>query len=164
VWFGSRTSQSSHAVADRDQIARQLDRARKERARAERMAGLAIGMFRLDDPLDENGGNITARELLDQAVYDASVNLAKDSDTQTQVIDLAARAYLNLGLLNSANRAAQLALDTRRKLYGAEDPRTLESTARLGWILVRQGQGTEGQRLLKQVEAARARRRDSKAP
>jgi Tetratricopeptide repeat len=45
------------------------------------------------------------------------------------------------------DRAAQIALDARRKLYGADDPRTLESTAQLGWILGRQGQGSEAQRM-----------------
>jgi tetratricopeptide (TPR) repeat protein len=147
VWIGSRTHPSAPEARDHDSGVQELDRARKERARAERVADLAIGLFRLDDPLNERGVDITARELLDQAVYDATASLAKDPDVQSQVIYLAARAYLNLGLLNSANRAAQVALDARRRLYGADDPRTLESTAQLGWILARQGQGTAAQRM-----------------
>lgn len=147
AWIGSRTHQSVPVARDHDPAAQELDRVKKERARAERVAHLAIGLFRLDDPLNESGASITARELLDQAVYDATGSLSKDPDIQSQVIYLAARAYLNLGLLNSANRTAQLALDARRKLYGTEDPRTLESTAQLGWILARQGQSTEAQKM-----------------
>lgn len=128
-------------------MTRKLDRAQKERSRAERISQLAIAIFRLDDPLGESGERISARHILDQAAYDATVNMAKDPDTQTQILYLVAGAYLNLGLMNSANRTAQTALDTRRKLYGPDDRRTLESTAQLGWILGHQGQGAEAQRI-----------------
>ena len=147
VWIGSRTHRSDPAQRGYALAMQELDRAKKERARAERVANLAIGLFRLDDPLNESGAGITAHELLDQAVYDATANLSKDPDLQSQVIYLVARAYLNLGLLNSANRTAQIALDARRKLFGADDPRTLESTAQLGWILARQGQSSDAQKM-----------------
>jgi Tetratricopeptide repeat len=147
MWIGSRTNQSADTERAHGLAGQELERAKQERARAERVANLAIGLFRLDDPLNENGGTITARELLDQAVYDANARLTKDSDVQSQVIYLAARAYLNLGLLNSANRTAQIARDARRELFGADDPRTLESMAQLGWILARQGQSVEAQRM-----------------
>ena len=147
VWLVSRTDQASRFTLEREQMVRKLDRAEKERSRAERVSQLAISIFRLDDPLGESGGRITARQILDQAAYDAGVNLAKDPDTQTQILYLVATAYLNLGLMNSANRTAQTALDARRKLFGPDDRRTLESTAQLGWILGHQGQGADAQRI-----------------
>lgn len=151
AWFVSRTHEASEASTryerEREQMALELDRARQERARAERVAELVTGLFRLDEPLSERGNSITAREILDQAAYDASRDLTKNPDTQTQILYIVARAYLNLGLLNSANRTAQIALQARRKLYGNDDRRTLESTAQLGWILGHQGQGAEAQRM-----------------
>jgi eukaryotic-like serine/threonine-protein kinase len=145
--FVSWTNETSRYARERERMAQELERANRERARAERVAELMTGIFRLDDPLNERASTITARETLDQAAYDASVNLAKDPDIQSQVMYLVARSYLNLGLTNSANRTAQMALDARRKLYGPDDPRTLESMAQLGWILGHQGQGIEAQRI-----------------
>jgi len=147
MWLVSRTDQASRFAREREQMTRKLERLEKERSRAERVAQLAMAIFRLDDPLGESGGRITARQILDQSSYDANVNLAKDPDTQTQVLYLVAGAYLNLGLMNSANRSAQTALDTRAKVFGPDDPRTLESTAQLGWILAHQGQGAQAQRI-----------------
>ena len=147
VAFVSRTNEASRSALEQERLSQQLERANTERARAERVAHLMTRIFRLDDPLNERADSITAREILDQAAYDATVSLTKDPDTQTEVMYLVARSYFNLGLMNSANRTAQIALDTRRKLYGPEDPRTLESMAQLGWILSHQGQGAAAQRV-----------------
>jgi hypothetical protein len=148
AFFVSRTNEASRSAREREQrLTQELDRVNGERARAERVQRLMTGIFRLDDPLNERANTITAREILDQAAYDATVNLSKDPDTQTQVMYLVARSYFSLGLMNSANRTAQIALDARRKLYGSDDPRTLESMAQVGWILSHQGQGVEAQRI-----------------
>jgi hypothetical protein len=146
--YVSRTNEVGRATREREQrLTQELERANEARVRAERVDRLMTGIFRLDDPLNERANSITAREILDQAAYDATINLSRDPDTQTQVMYLVARSYLNLGLTNSANRTAQTALDTRRKLYGSDDPRTLESMAQLGWILSHQGQGSAAQRM-----------------
>jgi hypothetical protein len=146
--FVSRSNEASRSANERERrLAQELDRANAERARAQRVARLMTGLFRLDDPLNERANSMTAREILDQAAYDATINLSKDPDTQTQVMYLVARSYLNLGLTNSANRTAQTALAARRQLYGPDDPRTLESMTQLGWILSHQGQGVEAQRI-----------------
>lgn len=42
---------------------------------------------------------------------------------------------------------AQTALDARRKQYGSDDPRTLESMTQVGWILSHQGQGVAAQQI-----------------
>ena len=146
-WTGDASRSTRERERERERLMEELNRANAERARAERVARLMTGIFRLDDPLNERANSITAREILDQAAYDATINLSKDPDTQTQVMYLVARSYLNLGLTNSANRTAQTALDARRKQYGSDDPRTLESMAQLGWILSHQGQGVAAQRI-----------------
>ena len=140
-----------------NRLTRERDRVERERSRAVHVTDLMTGMFKLDKSGAPRGNTITAREVLDHAVAETRSDLADDPDAQAQMMHLIARAYLNLGLLGQAHLTAQNALDTRLKLHGPDDARTLESMAQVGWILGYEGQREEALRLEREA-LARERR------
>ena len=65
--------------------------------------------------------------------------LAKDPEVQSQMMEVMARTYTNLGLYPRAHELAKASLEAQLSLLGPDDPKTLESMAQLGWILDREG-------------------------
>jgi serine/threonine protein kinase len=128
-------------------ITRERDRATRERDRATRITDFMTGMFKVSDPSEARGNSVTAREILDKASNDMQKGLAQDPEVQSQMTQVMASTYTNLGLYPRAYELAKRALDTRLSLLGSDDPKTLESMAQLGWILNRQGKYVEAEKM-----------------
>jgi len=128
-------------------ITRERDRANRERDRATRITDFMTGMFKVSDPSQARGNSVTAREILDKASDDTRKGLAKDPEVQSQMMQVMASTYENLGLYARAHELAKRALDSRLSLLGEDDPKTLESMAQLGWILAREGHNPEAESL-----------------
>ena len=138
-------------------ITRERDRANRERDRAARITDFMTGMFKVSDPSQARGNSVTAREILDKASNDMGTGLAKDPEVQSQMMQVMATTYQNLGLYPRAHELAKRALDSRLSLLGPDDPKTLESMAQLGWILDHQGQYAEADKLDRQALAGERR-------
>ena len=138
-------------------ITRERDRANTERDRATRVTDFMTNMFKVPDPSEARGNSVTAREILDKASNDVAKGLAKDPEVQSQMIQVMASTYWNLGLFDRAHDLAQQALDIRRKVLGPDDPGTLRSMTQLGGILIRQGRFPEAEKLDREA-LARERR------
>jgi eukaryotic-like serine/threonine-protein kinase len=134
-------------------ITRERDRANRERDRATRITDFMTGMFKVSDPNEARGNSVTAREILDKASKEMGTGLAKDTEAQSQMMQVMASTYLNLGLYDRAHDVAKGALDARLSLLGPDDPKTLESMTQLGWILDRQGHYPEAEKLERQALA-----------
>jgi eukaryotic-like serine/threonine-protein kinase len=132
-------------------ITGERDRANRERDRATRITDFMTGMFKVSDPSQARGNSVTAREILDKASKEMSKGLAKDPEVQSQMMQVMARTYENLGLYARAHELAKAALDARLSLLGPDDPKTLESMAQLGWILAREGHDVEAEKLARQA-------------
>jgi serine/threonine protein kinase/tetratricopeptide (TPR) repeat protein len=132
-------------------ITRERDRANRERDRATRITDFMTGMFKVSDPSQARGNSVTAREILDKASKDMSTGLAKDPEVQSQMMQVMASTYANLGLYARAQELAKPALDARLSLLGPDDPRTLESMTQLGLILHREGHPAEAEKLERQA-------------
>jgi non-specific serine/threonine protein kinase/serine/threonine-protein kinase len=128
-------------------ITRERDRANRERDRATRITDFMTGMFKVTDPSQARGNSVTAREILDKASNDLGTGLAKDPEVQSQMMQVMASTYQNLGLYPRAHELAKRALDSRQSLLGPDDPKTLESMAQLGFILDREGHYAEAEKL-----------------
>ncbi len=131
----------------------QLKKTTRERDRAARITDFMTSMFKVSDPSEARGNSVTAREILDKASRDMGSGLAQDPEVQSQMMQVMASTYLNLGLFARAHELAQQALDLRLRLEGPENPRTLESTALLGWILGREGRLEQAEKLERQALA-----------
>jgi eukaryotic-like serine/threonine-protein kinase len=136
---------------DLRRITSERDRATRERDRATRITDFMTGMFKVSDPSEARGSSVTAREILDKASSEMERGLAKDPEVQSQMTQVMATTYMNLGLYPRAHELAKRSLDARRSLLGPDDPKTLESMAQLGWILNREGQYAEAEKLERQA-------------
>jgi serine/threonine protein kinase len=132
-------------------ITRERDRATRERDRATRITDFMTAMFKVSDPSEARGNSVTAREILDKAANDMQNGLAKDPEVQSQMTQVMASTYTNLGLYPRAHELAKRALDARLSLLGPDDPKTLESMAQLGWILNREGHYVEAEKMERQA-------------
>jgi eukaryotic-like serine/threonine-protein kinase len=132
-------------------ITRERDRATHERDRATRITDFMTGMFKVSDPSEARGNSVTAREILDKASNEMQRGLAKDPEVQSQMTQVMASTYTNLGLYPRAHELAKRALDARMSLLGPDDPKTLESMAQLGWILNHEGKYVEAEKMERQA-------------
>jgi non-specific serine/threonine protein kinase/serine/threonine-protein kinase len=123
----------------------------EERDRANRIADFMTQMFRVSDPSEARGNSVTARAILDKASNDIKAGLARDPEMQSELMFTMARTYANLGLYSVAHGLSATALESRRRLLGPEDSKTLESMTQLGWILDREGRDDEAEKLTRQA-------------
>jgi len=138
-------------------ITRERDRANRERDRASRITDFMTGMFKVSDPSQARGNSVTAREILDKASNEMSTGLAKDPEVQSQMMQVMASTYQNLGLYARAHELAKRALDSRLSLLGPDDPKTLESMTQLGFILDKEAHDAEAEKLERQALATERR-------
>jgi tetratricopeptide (TPR) repeat protein len=124
---------------ERDRANQERDRANRERDRAARITDFMTAMFQVPDPSEARGNSVTAREILDKASNDIGTQLAQDAEVQSQMQQVMAETYLNLGLYDRAHDLSKRALDTRQRVFGPRDANTLATMGQLGWILDRQG-------------------------
>ncbi len=138
-------------------ITRERDRANRERERATRITDFITGLFKMSDPSQARGNSVTAREILDKASDDMGTGLAKDPEVQSQMMQVMASTYQNLGLYPRAHELAKRALDSRLSLLGPDNQKTLESMTQLGFILDREGHYAEAEKLERQAFAGKRR-------
>jgi non-specific serine/threonine protein kinase/serine/threonine-protein kinase len=132
-------------------ITRERDRANRERDRATRITDFMTNMFKVSDPSQARGNSVTAREILDKASKDMGTGLAKDPEVQSQMMQVMAGTYANLGLYPRAHELAKQAMDLRLSILGPDDPKTLESMTQLGGILDHEGHYAEAEKLERQA-------------
>jgi len=125
----------------------QVRRITRERDRANRITNFMAGMFKVSDPSEARGNEVTAREILDKAAKQIQPGLAKDPEVQAQMQYTMAQTYANLGLYGRAHELAEAAVETRQRTLGENNPETLESRNQLGMILDREGKDTEAERV-----------------
>ena len=145
------TRQRDYATQERDRANQERDRANQERDRATRITNFMTGMFEVPDPSEARGNSVTAREILDKASNDIGKGLAQDLEVQSQMMQVMASTYTNLGLYPRAHELAKRTLDARTALHGADDRKTLESMELLGWILHFEGHDPEAEQLERQT-------------
>jgi eukaryotic-like serine/threonine-protein kinase len=136
----------------------QLHRITRERDRANRITDFMTRMFKVSDPSQARGNQVTAREILDKASAQVETGLARDPDLQSQMMMVMAAVYENLGLYEQAGSLYAEAAAIRERQSGPEDAGTLSSKAGLAWSLYRRGHYAEAEQLLRQVVAVRTAR------
>ena len=138
-------------------IAKERDRANHEAEVSKRVSEFMTQMFKVSDPGEARGTKITAREILDKASNEIEQGLAKDVEVQSQLMQVMALTYVNLGLYARAHTLAQSALENRRRSLGPDHPKTLESMTQLGWILDREGREIEAEKMTREALALQQR-------
>lgn len=136
----------------------QVRRATRERDRADRVTRFMSGMFKVSDPGEARGNSVTAREILDRASTEIDSSLARDPELQAQMMSVMGNVYKSLGLYGRAQSLLDRSVDTRRRIFGANDPQTLSSMDDLAWTLDRESRFAEAEKLQRETLELRRRR------
>ena len=123
------------------------DRTARERDRANRIADFMTRMFKVSNPSEARGNSITAREVLDKASKEIDTGLAKDPETQAQMMDTMGDVYENLGLYTQAEQLNRRALEIRTLALGPSHRDTIVSMRHLSNVLQDQSKYPEAERL-----------------
>ena len=123
----------------------ELRRIRRERDRADRIASFMTGIFQVSDPNQRVGEAVTAREVLDKAAKDIDSNLSQDPQLQVQMLDVMARAYLNLGLFSRAESLFKKGIEASKLYQGQDSREILRMTHDLAWAVFQQGRVSEAE-------------------
>src|SRR5215469_11434929 len=129
----------------------QLRRITRERDRADRIAEFMTGIFKLSDPNERVGNEVTVREVLDKASQDIDKGLAKDPLLQAQLMHVMGNAYLNLGQYCRAQALYERGIQVSSSAEGQQSRDTLKTMHDLAWVLMQQGHLSEAESLERKV-------------
>jgi eukaryotic-like serine/threonine-protein kinase len=124
----------------------QLRRITRERDRADRITEFMTEMFRVADPT-ENGGQVTAREILDRATARIDTGLARDPEMRGKLMDVMGQVYGDLGLYPQAESLLRKSVEVSRRTLGPEALETAEAVSDLATALSGVGKLTEARKL-----------------
>jgi len=94
--------QSLRIAAERDRVAEQRGRAERERARAEEVSSFLVNLFKLSDPEENRGNQVTARELLDSGAKRLRAGLQDQPATKAALLSTVGAVYDSLGQYQDA--------------------------------------------------------------
>jgi serine/threonine protein kinase len=94
--------QSLRIAAERDRAAQQRERAEHERARAEEVSSFLVNLFKLSDPKENRGNQVTARELLDSGAKRLQTGLQGQPETKAALLSTVGTVYDSLGQFQDA--------------------------------------------------------------
>jgi serine/threonine protein kinase/tetratricopeptide (TPR) repeat protein len=86
----------------RQRIAEERDRATQESARAEKVSAFMMNVFASAEPFTNEGREVTARELLDQAARSIQAELGEQPEVRARLLESIGRAYRRQGLTDRA--------------------------------------------------------------
>ena len=127
VAFAITTYEQSRRIsAESNRVVQQRERAENERARAEEVSTFLVDLFKLTDPQENRGNQVTARELLDSGAKRLQAGLQDQPNTKAALLSTVGAVYDSLGQF----QVAEPILDESLRLQGAGD-----DTSRLNTLL-----------------------------
>ncbi len=126
--------QSVHIAAERDQVKLQRANAERERARAEEVSEFLVNLFKLSDPEENRGNQVTARELLSSGAQRLRTGLHDQPQTRAALLATVGAVYNSLGLYREALPVLDESLALQRDTHDRVRLSTLlaQGRARLG--------------------------------
>ena len=121
-------------------IAQERDRANQEAATAGQVSDFLVGLFAVSDPSEARGTTLTARELLARGALRLEDSLRDQPQVQARLQATIGTVYTGLGLYTDAQPLLERALETQRRVAGADNPESLTTAhalANLYWFLGR---------------------------
>ena len=114
--------------------------AKKEAETARAVTDFLVGLFEVADPEAGAGGDITAREILDQGAGRIDTELMDQPQVQSRMKSTVGKVYGSLGLYDEARPLLDASVETADRILGPDHPQTLEAKFRLAEIYEHQGQ------------------------
>jgi serine/threonine protein kinase/Tfp pilus assembly protein PilF len=94
--------QSLRIAAERDRVTEQRALAERERVRAEEVSSFLVNLFKLSNPEENRGNQVTARELLDSGAKRLRAGLNDQPDTKAALLSTVGAVYDSLGQYQDA--------------------------------------------------------------
>ena len=121
--------QSLRIAAERDRAAQQKELAEHERARAEEVSSFLVNLFKLSDPEENRGNQVTARELLDSGSKRLQSGLQDQPATKAALLSTVGTVYDSLGQYQDA---LPLLGESLQLQTGAHDTSHIDTLLELG--------------------------------
>src|SRR5579863_2042904 len=94
--------QSVRIAAERDRVEQQREVAEHERTRAEAVSSFLVNLFKLSDPGENRGNQVTAREILDSGAKRLQTGLQDQPATKAALLSTVGSVYDSLGQFRDA--------------------------------------------------------------
>jgi hypothetical protein len=114
-------------------------------------------MFKVSAPSEARSNTVTVREILDRSSNEIEKELHQDPEVWSQLMQVMAETYENLGLYSRAHALTESVLEDRRRTLGADNPKTLEAMSQMRWVLYHEGCDAEAERLIRNTIDAQSR-------
>src|SRR5207249_5379265 len=98
------------------QASQQAERATREADVAEKIAAFLVGLFRVPDPSEARGNDVTAREILDRGAARITGDLEVQPRVRARLMLTMSGVYRNLGIYENARPLVEHALETLNHL------------------------------------------------
>ncbi len=135
-------------------IGKERDRANQEAETAKQVSEFLEGLFKVSDPSEARGNQITAREILDIGARQIETELKGQEAVQARLMLTMGGVYQGLGLPAKAEPLLRGALERRLRVYGPKSIEAAEGLSQLGWLLCAHGSRTEALELQTRAMAA----------
>ncbi len=132
-------------------ITEERDRSARERDRANRIADFMTGMFKVPDPSEARGNQVTAREILDRASTQIETGLAKDPEMQAQLMYVMGKTYQGLGLYRESEAIFRDTLEIQQRALGPNSREAAKTLNDLGTSLMFDGAYAEAEKAHRQA-------------
>jgi serine/threonine-protein kinase len=123
-------TQSQRIAAERDRAAHLRERAELERARAEEVSSFLVSLFKLSNPEENRGNQVTARELLDAGAKGLQSALQDQPATKAALLATVGAVYDSLGQYHEALPLLQQSLALQAGAHDRSHIDTLMELAR----------------------------------
>ncbi|HSN54543.1 MAG TPA: serine/threonine-protein kinase [Candidatus Sulfomarinibacteraceae bacterium] len=114
--FGVQSSVNAReAVRERDRALAAEERARIEAETADRVSAFLIDLFRVADPSESRGEEVSVRALLDRGAGRIDDELAGEPEIQARLLEAVGEVYSNLGEYATAGELLERSVDLLRE-------------------------------------------------
>jgi len=148
---------------ERDRAVAAQAAAERARTEAEEVARFLEQVFEVSDPRSGKGGEVTARELLDQGAVRVRQELRDQPVVRARLIGTIGRIYRQIGLPQKSEPLLEEALAVRERELGAEHLDVAESLLDLGLVRLEQSR-RDAEPLLRRALAIREKALGPEAP
>ena len=122
----------------------------QERDRAQHISEFLVEIFKVSDPGESRGNQVTAREILDRGV-EGIERLAGDPGLQAALTLTTARVYRNLGLYTEAGNLADTAVELNGQVYGPNSEELAEALSARASLHYEQGRLKDAETLMRRA-------------
>jgi serine/threonine protein kinase len=143
--------QARRIASERDRANREAARANREAASAKQVAEFLTGLFRVSDPAEGRGREITAREVLDKGAARIESELSGDPILEARLLFTMGDVYRNLGVLDRADQLLEKSAIIQQQKLGPDAPDTLRTSSLLGVVYDLEGKTELAEKTLTSV-------------